>query len=406
MRLGIIGGGAAGFFAAIRAKSLAPQCEVVLLEASGKLLSKVRISGGGRCNVTHACYDPAELITNYPRGSKALRQAFSRFMTGDTIDWFESRGVPLKTEQDGRIFPVSDQSSSIVNCLMREAAVCGVKLMTHTAVASIRNSANGFIIIDKSANEMHFDRVLVATGGMPIASRFSWLKEMGHSISNPVPSLFTFNLPGNSITSLMGLSVKDAQVKLLPDGPVSEGPLLITHWGMSGPAVLKLSSLAARKMAEADYHVKAEINWCAATDPDQTFDWFYACRLESGKSRVRNTSPHPLPKRLWEYLVGYAGIDEEINWSDLNKLRQEKLLNAVHQFEIEVNGKTTFKEEFVTCGGINLNEVYFKTMESKIVPGLYFAGEVLDIDGLTGGFNFQSAWTTGYIAGTAMAQTN
>jgi predicted Rossmann fold flavoprotein len=402
-RLAIVGGGAAGFFAAIQAKAVNPHNEVIVLESSGKVLSKVRISGGGRCNVTHACFDPAELVSYYPRGGKELRQAFSRFMTGDTVDWFESRGVELKIEEDGRMFPVSDNSASVVNCLTTEANRAGVELKLHTQVKSIVHHGENFSLITTEESQLQFDRVLIATGGMMRETSSGWLKALGHTIAAPVPSLFTFNLPGHPLNALMGVSVKNAHVHLDESDMETNGPLLITHWGMSGPAVLKLSAWAARDLYERKYDFNVYVNWCNGTDIKDYWNWFDQCRKQHGHSKVKNTPFPELPKRLWEFLIDHAGISDRQNWSDLRKDQLDRLASALHRFEVNVSGKTTFKEEFVTCGGIALNEVDFKTMQSKRVSGLFFAGEVLDIDGLTGGFNFQAAWTTGYIAGSAMA---
>ena len=402
MRIAIIGGGAAGFFAACRAKLLQPSCQVVLLESGSKVLSKVRISGGGRCNVTHACFDPKELSIYYPRGGKELRQAFSRFMTGDTMAWFEDRGVPLKTESDGRIFPVSDNSASIVNCLLDEARQLGVEVRLNAMVDSLDVLPGGFQLSIRGSNVLQVDRVLIATGGHPKLSGFDWLAKLGHSIIPPVPSLFTFNVPGQRLKDLMGVSVNPVSVTLPDLQLTTQGPLLITHWGFSGPAILKSSSLAARELATCQYTFKVVIDWLNEVTFSNALEQLQGFRKQRTSARVFNGPSFNLPRRLWEFLVHRATIRDGINWSDLRKEELERLANTLTADVYQVAGKTTFKEEFVTCGGISLKEVDFKTMESKVVPGLYFAGEVLDIDAVTGGFNFQAAWTTGYLAGSAM----
>lgn len=402
MRIAVIGGGAAGFFAAIAAKEAAPGHDVVLLEASGRLLSKVRVSGGGRCNVTHACFDVRELVQFYPRGGKELRQAFSRFMTGDTIAWFEERGVALKTEVDGRMFPVTDDSATIVDCLMAAAGKAGVSIKMAAPVRSITQKDNQFILSFREGGESTFDRVLIATGGSAKLEGFDWIASLGHTIIPPVPSLFTFNIPNDPVTQLMGVSVEAATVSLAKEHLSVKGPLLITHWGLSGPAVLKLSSLAARSLAEQQYQFDVLVNWLGDMEPADFSEWMISMRKERTTTKVVSTSPNGISRRLWEFLVARSRVRSDINWSDLRREEIDALSNTVLSDRYHVKGKTTFKEEFVTCGGVSLKEVDFKTMQSKVVPGLYFAGEVLDIDAVTGGFNFQAAWTTGFIAGNAM----
>lgn len=402
MRIAIIGGGAAGFFAAIAAKEAAPEHEVVLIEATSKVLSKVRISGGGRCNVTHACFDARELVQYYPRGGKELRQAFSRFMPGDTISWFEERGVDLKTEEDGRMFPVSDDSTSIVDCLMRSAQEAGVMLRLFTSVRTIHPKNDKFILSLSNDNELIADRLLIATGGSPKLEGFDWIASLGHTIVPPVPSLFTFNIPKDPITQLMGVSVENAFVQISASNFSAKGPLLITHWGLSGPAVLKLSSLAARWLAEKNYNFEVLVNWLGEAESSDFSAWVGEQRKERTTTKVLTTPPQGISKRLWEFLLHRAKIRADINWSDLRRDESEALQRTVLSDSYSVKGKTTFKEEFVTCGGVSLKEIDFKTMQSKIIPHLFFAGEVLDIDAVTGGFNFQAAWTTGFIAGNAM----
>ncbi|MFM9052824.1 MAG: NAD(P)/FAD-dependent oxidoreductase [Bacteroidota bacterium] len=403
MRVAVIGGGAAGFFSAIAAAETG-RAEVHVFEASSRCLEKVRISGGGRCNVTHACFDSAELCKAYPRGYRELRQAFSRFMTIDTVDWFTARGVELKAEADGRMFPVTDDSMSIVACLSDAAKEAGVMIHYRSRVTSISVHSDVFILDFLNGPELSFDKLIIATGGQPKLEGFSWLKKLGHTVSSPVPSLFTFNIPHIPLHELMGLSVESAQVSIVGTDLQEEGPLLITHWGLSGPAVLKLSSTAARTLAEKQYRFTVSVNWLPAFDEQDTLEWINGQRVNSGSAKVRNTNPVGLPRRLWEFLLMDSGISETANWSDLRKDIIKKLLLVIHHQTFHVSGKTTFKEEFVTCGGIELREVDFKTMQSKIVPGLFFAGEVLDIDAVTGGYNFQAAWTTGFIAGKSVVQ--
>lgn len=399
MRIGIIGGGAAGFFSAIAAAQGGAN-DVVILEASSKFLEKVRISGGGRCNVTHACFDPAELCRNYPRGGKQLRQAFSRFMTGDTVSWFSERGVELKVEEDGRMFPITDDSSTIVDCLTQTASEFGVRLLPGSRVDGIEMSNDEFEVHTAAGATFTFDRLIVTTGGYPKLSSYTLFGPTGHTIIPPVPSLFTFNIPDNRLRELMGLSINPVVVRIVGHPEEVSGPLLFTHWGVSGPAVLKLSSLAARRLADLQYRFIISIDWLPSESIDETLAWMETCRSERGGMRVRNTAPQGVPRRLWDYLMQIAAVPVEGNWSDLRKEVLRNLSSVIHDQRLHVEGKTTFKEEFVTCGGISLDEIDFRTMESKLVKGLFFAGEVLDIDAVTGGFNFQAAWTTGFIAGT------
>jgi predicted Rossmann fold flavoprotein len=404
-RISVIGGGAAGFFAAVNCARLYPQHTVTIFEKSSKILSKVRVSGGGRCNVTHACFDIQLLAKNYPRGEKQLKSAFSRFMTTDTISWFEERGVRLKTEADGRMFPVTDSSQTIIDCLLHEAEKFDVKIETGTDVLRIEKKQDGKIELTfRYEDRRLFDCVLIASGGSPNEAGFDWLLEIGHEIIPPVPSLFTFNMPKNEITKLMGVAVEKAKVKILESNFVSAGPLLITHWGMSGPAILKLSAQAARVLAEMKYNFKIQLNW--GIDINEEFLRQDLLRFKKifGSKLLVNTNEFGLAKRLWNFLLDKSGIDESLKWAELSKEKLNKLVNTLLYDEYVVSGKTTFKEEFVTCGGVSLGDVDFKTMESKKMKGLYFAGEVLDIDAVTGGFNFQAAWTTGFIAGTSMGE--
>ena len=397
-RIAIIGGGAAGFFAAISAKQHDPSSQVTIFEKSNKVLAKVKVSGGGRCNVTHACFKPSELAKFYPRGSKHLRKAFDQFATQDTVDWFESRGVRLKTESDGRMFPTTDNSQSIIDCLQAEVKRLGVHIAMSTAILGIEKHKDEFQLTLKD-DKKSFEKVIVATGGSPKADGFKWLEDLGHTVSSPVPSLFTFNMPQEGIKSLMGLSVPHANVRVQGTKLTQSGPLLITHWGMSGPAILKTSAWGARLLSDLDYHFIIHVNWLGDKKEETLRAEIDEMLQRFGKRMLRNKNPFLLPQRLWEYMLDKIDLDLEKPWSEVGKKGLNRLVNTLLNDQYQVAGKTTFKEEFVTCGGINLAEVDFKTMQSRVCDGLHFAGEVLDIDGVTGGFNFQAAWTTGFIAG-------
>jgi hypothetical protein len=403
----VIGGGAAGFFGAIAIANANPNLKVTLLEAARQPLAKVRISGGGRCNVTHHCFDVAQLVQNYPRGGKALRGAFSRFQPKDTINWFESRGVKLKTEADGRIFPVTDNSETIVNCLIESARKAGVIFKKGIAVKNISKNQDSqqFDIELKTGETLKCNRVLIATGSNRLG--YSWAKNLGHTIESPVPSLFTFNLQDNRLQGLAGISVDNVRVLLLTTGKnklEQTGALLITHWGLSGPAILKLSAWGARILAENNYQLSLQINWLPSENLETIKEKLLETRNTNSKKRIANYCPLGLPKRLWQNLINYIGIKSDKTWTELSKKELNQLTEEIIRGKYQIKGKGVFKEEFVTCGGVNLKEINFKTMESKICPGLYFAGEVLDIDGVTGGFNFQSAWTTAWIAGNAICE--
>ena len=411
--MAVIGGGAAGFFGAIACAEANPAQPVILLEKTGKLLAKVRVSGGGRCNVTHACDSAAQLVAHYPRGSKQLKAAFQQFGVADTIAWFENRGVALKTEADGRMFPTTNSSETIARALEDAAHRAGVRVVSHVGVEEIQPLPAGGFNLKLSGSEaaalggqLAVARVLVATGGNPKSAGYEWLRALGHELAEPVPSLFTFNVPNSPLSELMGVSVPHARVVLAGEKLHYEGPLLITHWGLSGPAVLKLSAWGARRLHELGYVGTALVNW-APTYTDETLrHWLQQFRQDNGRKTV---SAHPLfglPQRLWRNLTDQAGIAPETRWSDLPAKAHNRLLELLLRTPLAVRGKTTYKEEFVTCGGILLVQVDLKTMQSRCVPGLYFAGEVLDIDGITGGFNFQAAWTTGFLAGKAMAVAN
>lgn len=394
----VIGGGAAGFFAAINAAQLHKSYAVTLLEKSSKLLSKVRVSGGGRCNVTHACFDNGLLVKNYPRGEKELRNVFSRFTTTDTINWFEQRGVKLKTEVDGRMFPITDNSQTIVDCLIQEAERSGVKIKLNVDIGQIQKKEDQFILTTNDGGIFTCDKLIIAAGGNPKHTAYDWLKNLGHTIIKPVPSLFTFNIPNDPVTQLMGVSVPLAKVRVANTKLETEGPLLITHWGLSGPAILKTSAWGARQLNDLNYDFTALISWLPKYTEEKLRIEFSNQRSENPAKMIFTNCPVELPKRLWEYLVNKAVIPETMRWADLPKKNANVMINMLINDEYKVHGKTTFKEEFVTCGGISLKEIDFTTMQSKIVPGLYFAGEVMDVDGITGGFNFQNAWSTAWVA--------
>ncbi|NDE10097.1 MAG: NAD(P)/FAD-dependent oxidoreductase [Chitinophagia bacterium] len=401
-RLVVVGGGAAGFFCAVNAARLYPSLEVMIVEKSSHLLSKVRISGGGRCNVTHACFSIAEMIKKYPRGAGFLKKAFHHFFTTDTIAWFKERGVEIKTESDGRMFPMSNSSQTIIDCLMQEANRYGVTILMNREVKEITIKDSGFQLLFSNGTILETDFLCIASGGYPKSSQFEWLQKIGHTIESPVPSLFTFNMPGNPITALMGITVEKVQVKIMGSKLVEEGPMLITHWGMSGPAILKLSAWGARELAIKNWQFGIVINWLPAYNEQTLKDKFQQVRFDIAAQKISNRNPFLLPQRLWEYLLQQSGVNENIRWADLPAKEQNKLIKNICAQEFSVNGKTTFKEEFVTSGGISLEEVEHASMQSKILPNLFFAGEVLNVDGVTGGFNFQNAWTTGWIAAKAI----
>jgi predicted Rossmann fold flavoprotein len=403
-RLVVIGGGAAGFFCAINAAQLNPALEVIIIEKTSKLLSKVRISGGGRCNVTHHCFSIADMIKKYPRGNSFLKKAFHHFFTTDTIKWFEQRGVALKAEADGRMFPASNTSETIVQCLMQAVNKHGIQILLNRDVQQINTIGTSFSINIKNSNPLHANAVCIACGGFAKALQFNWLMQMGHTIEAPVPSLFTFNMPGNTITQLMGITVEQAQVKIVGSNLQQQGPLLITHWGISGPAVLKLSAWGARLLAEKNWHFTIAINWLPMYNEQTLKAQLQQIRFNNAAQKIWTKNTFGLPIRLWQYLLLQSDINDAVRWADLPAKEQNKLIKNICSQQFDVKGKTTFKEEFVTAGGIDLQQIDYNTMQSKVVPNIYFAGEVLNIDGVTGGFNFQSAWTTGFIAAKAIAE--
>jgi predicted Rossmann fold flavoprotein len=397
--IAVIGGGAAGFFAALSAKSANPKCHVFILERSAKVLSKVKISGGGRCNVTNATFDIDALSKNYPRGERFLRKAFAQFNAQSTVDWFESRGIRLKTYPDNCIFPQSNTSQSIIDCFLLEATAKNIEVNYHFHVQSIRKDRDCFTISSITGEEMNADAIIVTVGGQPKRSGISWVENLGHTIVEPVPSLFTFNMPTESIRELMGNVVEKCTVKIEGTKLVGHGPLLVTHWGMSAPAILQLSAWGARVLEEMNYNFHVLVNWLNDTSEESLRKLLSATMTQHGAKKMSNLNPFPVTNRLWEFLLQRAEINPENRWNELGKKSLNKLINTLLNDRYAVSGKTTFKEEFVTAGGVSLSEIDVKSMQSKVVPGLYFAGEVMDIDGITGGFNFQAAWTTGYIAG-------
>ena len=402
-KLVVIGGGAAGFFCAVNAAKLYPGLQVTLLEKTSKLLSKVKVSGGGRCNVTHACFSMADMIKRYPRGASFLKKAFHHFFTTDTIAWFNERSVPLKTEADGRMFPESNTSQTIIDCLLNEANKYKVEILMNATVRSLHKTGNSWELLTNNKN-ISADYVCIACGGYSKPEHFDWIRDIGHTIENPVPSLFTFNMPGNDITALMGISLENVSVKITGTKLQESGPMLITHWGLSGPAILKLSAWGARELALKNYDFNISINWLPIYNEISLKERMQQLRFEIASQKITNRNPFNLPARLWEYFLQCAGITAEMRWADLPAKEQNKLVKILCAQEFAVKGKTTFKEEFVTAGGVALSEVDVNTMQSKIAAGLFFAGEILDVDGITGGYNFQNAWTSGWIAAKGIGQ--
>ena len=398
MKIAVIGGGAAGFFAAISAKTHHPDAEVHLIEKSSKLLSKVLISGGGRCNVTHACFNNTQLSKYYPRGERFLKKAFEQFNVEDTVNWYKAQGVDLKIEDDGRMFPISNDSRSIANALLDQAKILGVIILLNSHVKHISKSTDAFHL-NIGDEKFNYDNVIIASGGSPKKSGLSWLEELGHDVVSPVPSLFTFNMPKESITHLMGVSVPKAKLRIRNTKLETSAPLLITHWGMSGPAVLKLSAFGAIDLAALDYTFSVQVNWLDTMNESNLRIEVDNQGLDKEQKKIANRNPFALPSRLWEFLLRKSQISLDKRWIDLSKKELNRLVNTLTNDDYKVEGKTTFKEEFVTAGGVDLNNIEVASMQSKRLPGIYFCGEVMDIDGVTGGFNFQAAWTTGWIAG-------
>ena len=405
-RLVVIGGGAAGFFCAVNAARMNPQLKVIILEKTSKLLSKVKISGGGMCNVTHALFDIAEMSSRYPRGQNFVKKTFHQFFTTDTIKWFEERGVKTKAEKDGRMFPISDSSQTIIDCLMNEANAYDVEIRMNAEVKELKRENEEWRITTANGQQTTAHFLCLATGGYPKATMFDWLKSLGHTFSEPVPSLFTFNLPKHPITQLMGVSVEGARVKIEGSKLVEEGPVLITHWGLSGPAVLRLSAWGARELKEKNYDFKVHLNWLPEHNEQSLKEAFQQHRKTAATKKIINQNFVGLANRLWQFLTEQSGINTELRLADLPAKTENVFIKKLVDYVVEVKGKTTFKEEFVTAGGVSLSEVDAATMMSKKHPNLFFAGEVLDVDGVTGGFNFQHAWTSGWIAAKAIAQNS
>ncbi|GLR16036.1 BaiN/RdsA family NAD(P)/FAD-dependent oxidoreductase [Portibacter lacus] len=400
MKVAIIGGGAAGFFAALSVAEHHPKASISILEKSPKLLSKVKVSGGGRCNVTNGTESIKDLWKAYPRGGRALKKLFPIFNTKHTYEWFESRGVPLMIQEDNCVFPVSQDSQSIIDCFLDQAKKSKIDIRTRCGVERIREVENFQIALSISKGEEEiFDKVIIATGGSPKRKGLEWLEELGHKIENPVPSLFTFNMPSESIRSLMGVVVEETITTIQGTALKSDGPLLITHWGMSGPSILKLSAFGARMLSEMNYEFNVQVNWVNEVNNEVVKQELQSVLKDHGKKLLTNYRPYGLPDRLWQYLLVKSELPADRIWSDIGKKGMNKLVTLLTNDVYEVKGKTTFKEEFVTCGGVSLESINMKTMESKVVKNLYFSGEVMDIDAITGGYNFQGAWTTGYVAG-------
>lgn len=394
----VIGGGAAGYFGAIQCAERNPNLRIMIVEKSEKVLSKVRISGGGRCNVTHACFDPEELTGYYPRGQKELLGPFHRFMTGDMMEWLSDHGVDTHIEADGRVFPETNSSETIINCFENACKQYDIKVLTGCGVVSLHPATDHWKIVT-TQGEFTSHHILFTTGSSPAA--WKMLSELGHSIIEPVPSLFTFNIQHHLLTGLQGIALENVQAELPGTTWKSEGPLLITHWGLSGPAILKLSSWGARDLAAKAYRFPVQINWCH-TDPAEVRNQFQMLRKDYGKRQVAGHPQFGIPKRLWQRMAEVLKISE-LNFGDLSAIQVDQFITMLTACVLPVNGKSTFKDEFVTCGGVDTKEVNFSTMESKLQPGLYFAGEVLNIDAVTGGFNFQAAWTGAWIAAADIA---
>lgn len=404
-RVIVVGGGAAGVFAAITCAESAPQARITVLERGPRFLSKVRISGGGRCNVTHHCFEPRQLAASFPRGGQELIGPFQRFQARDTVEWFESRGVKLKAEKDGRMFPVTDSSATVIDCLLHAARAAGVNLVANQGVEAVQKQPpdGGFLLRTSSGEEIVCDKLLLASGGCrtPLSGKLA--QSLGHTLEAPVPSLFTFNIETSWLRELAGVSLESVEASVPTARLRERGALLVTHWGLSGPAILRLSAWGARTLSELNYHFPLRVNWLPQLNEEAIAAELEKRRKTQSARLVVNAALPPLTARLWEALVKAAGIPSETRWAALSRSAQHCLLEQLLRTEFTVTGKSLNKEEFVTCGGVRLKEIDFQTMQSRVCPGLYFAGELLDIDAITGGFNFQAAWTTGWLAGTAMA---
>jgi predicted Rossmann fold flavoprotein len=402
----VIGGGAAGFFGAIQAAEMKPGLRVLILEKSTKLLSKVKVSGGGRCNVTHNCFDPIKLSHHYPRGEKQLRNIFKPFHAEHTVSWFKSKGVLLKAEEDGRMFPVTDNSQTVIDCFMREALRLKIKIETSEGVVAAVYEEDHFKIFTSTNKTFTSENILIAIGGHPNPQAYDWIASMGHSIVSPIPSLFTFNDSDKKFKDLMGVAVPNAEVKIAGTKFTSQGPVLITHWGLSGPAVIKLSAWAAEHLHKLNYEFTTLISWVGVIKEDDIRNFFTDHKNTKGKQKIFKNPLFQLPQRLWTRLCELSEIEEKKIWSELPQKNLNRLIEFLIRCPFQIKGKTTFKEEFVTCGGVDLKEVDLETLESKKVKGLFFSGEVLNMDGETGGFNFQAAWSTAYAAAKGITQAN
>jgi predicted Rossmann fold flavoprotein len=399
----IIGGGASGFFCAINLALLQPGHTITILEKTNKLLSKVRVSGGGRCNVTHHCFDNSELIKNYPRGNRELKQVLPRFDVKKTIEWFNQQGVKLKTEDDGRMFPESDSSETIIRCFLQLSEKLNIKVITSCEVFGVKKSDR--FHLKTSLGNYNADHVVFCTGGHHKKEAYQVIKNLGHTIIEPIPSLFTFNLPNESIKKLLqGLAVQTAEVKIAESKMKYTGPILITHWGLSGPAVLKLSAFAAENFYKSNYNANILVNWIAPLNAQECEEKIGSFQKDKHKALPYTQPLFEVPRRLWEFLCERSGIDNSRPWAEISRKQIRLLCGNLCNSNFKMEGKTTFKEEFVSCGGVDLKEIDFKTMESKILPGVYFCGEVLNIDGITGGFNFQNAWSTAWICAQSLAK--
>jgi predicted Rossmann fold flavoprotein len=399
MRVAIIGGGAGGFFSAIQVRENHPSAEVTIYEKSQKLLSKVKISGGGRCNVTNAETSIKMLSDAFPRGGKKLKNALTKFSTQDMQAWLEERSVPLTTQSDNCVFPVSQESQSIIDCFNSEITRLGISIEVGRGVKQIQSLGEEIVLHFGEDDVEVFDKVIVATGGSPKKSGLQWLEDLGHKIEDPVPSLFTFNMPDEKSTALMGIVVNETKVTVQGTKLKSDGPLLLTHWGMSGPAILKLSAFGARILEELGYEFKIQVNWVNELNNEIVAEVIREIILEHPGKQLSSVKPYGLPERLWNYLLEKSDLPSDRKWPEIGKKGVNKIVNVLTNDIYQVKGKTTFKEEFVTCGGVSLDSIDFNTMKSNVVPNLYFTGEVLDIDGITGGYNFQACWTTAFIAG-------
>lgn len=396
----IIGGGAAGFFSAVNTATFFPNKTIAILEKSSKLLSKVKVSGGGRCNVTNATFDVKQLLQNYPRGNKELINTFTQFSCKDTIEWYLKKNIKLIAEHDNRMFPSTNTSQTIIDCLLNECDKHKIKIITNTDVIAIEKNKNIFNLkIRNNEHNYTCEKLIITSGGNSNTESYNWLRNIGHSITTPIASLFTFNLKDKNICTLMGLSVLNANIKINESKLSYSGPLLITHWGFSGPAILKLSAYGAQFLHGKNYQYKITINWLGEeTNESELREKLNSIKETEKFKKIYGFCPFDMPKRLWEYFLTEANVSNDLTWANISNKQINALINQLLFNVFDCNGKTTFKDEFVTCGGIKRSEIDFKTMQSKIIPNLYFAGEIIDIDGITGGFNFQAAWSTAYVA--------